>query len=98
MAHFKTAYLQREVVLDVKVTNELKVGDMVSINEALDTISKVSAASDADYIVAQSDMTMNRRDYSKHEYEYSDVVAASTGKVKKVALFPVYESDDIIVD
>ena len=96
MAHFKTAYLQREIVMDVKVSKDLKVGDLVSINEELDTITAATLA-DADYIVAQSDMTLNRRDYTKSEYEYSDVVKASTGTAKKVALFHIYESDDIIV-
>lgn len=98
MAHFKTAHLQREVVLDVKVSAALKVGDMVTLNAAGDTIAKATSAAAATHIVAQSDMTMNRRDYAISEYAYDDTVAASTSAAKKVALFPVYDANDIIVD
>lgn len=101
MAGFKTAYLQREMVLDVKVAKNLKVGDLIKVSEMEDdgvtpkTVT-ASTAADADYIIAQSDMTMNRRDYTVSEYSYSDKVAQSENK-KKIAVFPVYESDDIVV-
>lgn len=101
MAGFKTAYLQREMVLDVIVSKALKVGDFIKVTAfqadgvTPKTVTAASAA-DADYIIAQSDMTMNRRDYSVHEYVYSDVVAASTIE-KKIAVYPVYESEDVVV-
>lgn len=101
MAGFKTAYLQREIVLDVTVSKDLKVGDLIKVTAFQDdgvtpkTVTASSAA-DADYIIAQSDMTMSRRDYTKHEYEYSDKVAQSA-KEKKIAVFPVHESDDIVL-
>lgn len=101
MAGFKTAYLQREMVLDVEVAKDLKVGDLIKVSATEDdgvTPKTVTAASvaDADYIMAQSDMTMNRRDYTVSEYSYSDKVAQSATK-KKIAVYPIYESDDIVV-
>ena len=99
-AQFKTAYLQREIVMDVKVSTKLAVGDVVSLtgtgNSA--TIAKVAdstAPANTHYIVAQSDMTMDRRDYTMHTYEYSDEVAAST-VLKKVALFRVIDPSDVV--
>ena len=101
MAQFKTAYLQREIVMDVKVTKDLKVGDLVELtvvgNEP-DSIAPVALAS-ATHIIAQSDMTMNRRDYvnEPHQFAYSDKVAASTGAKKKVAVFAIVETEDVVV-
>lgn len=96
MAHFKTAYLQREVVMDVKVSAELHVGDMVTYTASTNTIAKTTNKDSATHIVAQSDMTMNRRDYSKFETQYTDTVAASTSDVKKVALFVIMDKNDVI--
>ena len=96
MAHFKTAYLQREVVMDVKVAAELHVGDMVTYTASTNTIAKTTSKDSATHIVAQSDMTMNRRDYSKSETEYVDTVAASTSVAKKVALFVIMDKNDVI--
>ena len=98
-AHFKTGYNQREIVLDAKVATDLNVGDLVTF--ASGTLSKKSGNTVAagDYVVAQSDMTMgNKRDYSMYEYQYSDVVKASTASNKKVAVFRVHDPDDIIVE
>lgn len=95
MAHFKTAYGQKEVVLDVTVASDLYVGDMVKL--ASGGISKVTDKTTATHIVAQSDMTLNRRDYNVSEYEYSNKVAKTTGTAtKKVALFKVIDVDDVI--
>ena len=98
-AHFKTAYGQREIVLDTKVAADLHVGYLVTLSGSGDTTSIAAATSATptvgQYIVAQSDMTMGRRDYSKYEYEYDDVVKAST-TLKKVALFRVDDPTDII--
>ena len=99
-AQFKTAYLQRELVVDAKISTELAVGDVVTIAGTGDsaTISKVAnstAPANTHFIVAQSDMTMDRRDYTKHQYEYSDKVAAST-ELKKVALFKVIDPSDVV--
>lgn len=100
-AHFKTAHGQREMVLDVQVAADMKVGYLVTLSGSGDT-AKITAATAGpatagQYIVAQSDMTMGRRDYSLYEYQYSDVVKAST-TLKKVALFRVDDPSDIIVE
>lgn len=102
MAGFKTGYLQREMVLDVTVAKDLKVGDMIKVtgfdaDGVTPAAVTTSTAADADYIIAQSDMTMGRRDYTIGQYDYSDKVKASTSVKKKIAVFPVYESDDIVV-
>jgi hypothetical protein len=101
-AHFKTAYGQREIVLDTKVAADLHVGYLVTLSGSGDSTSIAAATSATpsagQYIVAQSDMTMGRRDYSKYEFEYSDVVAASTSALKKVALFRVDDPSDVIAE
>lgn len=98
-AQFKTAFGQREIVLDTKVAADLHVGYLVNLSGSGDTTSIAAATSatvtEGQYIVAQSDMTMDRRDYSKYEFEYSDVVKASTS-IKKVALFRVNDPSDVI--
>ena len=95
MASFKTGYLQKEQVLDVKVAAELKVGDLVKVSG--DTMSKATNLSDAQYIVAQSDMTMEygHVPVEKRDWNYSDVVAVSN-TVKKVAVFYILDKSDII--
>lgn len=100
-AHFKTAYLQREIVLDVKVAADMAVGTLVNLTGTGDTATITAASSatvtEGQYIVAQSDMTMGKRDYTLHEFQYSDKVAAST-TLKKVALFRVMDPSDIIAE
>jgi hypothetical protein len=103
MAHFKTAYSQREIVMDVKVMKDLKVGDLVELTilgNNPESITTATLEGGATHIVAQSDMTMNRRDFAKepYTYEYSNKVAASTANKKKVALFAIIETEDVIVD
>ena len=100
-ASFKTAYGQREIVLDVQVAADMTVGTVVSLSGTGDSakitaVANSTAPATTHYIVAQSDMTMgNKRDYSKHEFEYSDVVKAST-TLKKVAVFAVTDINDVI--
>ena len=95
MASFKTGYLQKEQVLDVKVAAELKVGDLVKVSG--DTMSKATNLSDAQYIVAQSDMTMEygHVPVEKRNWNYSDIVAVSN-TAKKVAVFYILDKSDII--
>lgn len=101
MAHFKTAYLQREIVMDVKVSKDLKVGDLISVsvvgNEP-DTASPAALA-DATHIIAQSDMTMEygHVPVEYRDHRYSDKVAASTSEKKKIAVYSIIEEEDIIV-
>ena len=96
-AKFKTAYLQRETVMDVKVAANMKVGTVVTLSSETITAVEDDVTTPAltHYIVAQSDMTMDRRDYTKHDYEYSDVVKQSA-TAKKVALFKVIDIDDVV--
>lgn len=102
-ATFKTGYNQRELVLDVQVAADMAVGTVVSLSGTGDAakiteVASGTAPANTHYIVAQSDMTMgNKRDYSKHEYEYSDIVKKTdTGVLKKVALFAVVDVNDVI--
>lgn len=95
MASFKTGYLQKEQVLDVKVAANINVGDLVKVSG--DTMSKATNLSDAQYIVAQSDMTMEygHVPVEKRDWNYSDVVAASN-TTKKVAVFYILDKSDVI--
>lgn len=96
MASFKTGHSQREQVLDVKVSADLKVGDLVKVADG--SMSKATNLSDAQYIVAQSDTTMEygHVPVENRDWKYSDKVAAST-TAKKVAVFYIIDKNDIIV-
>lgn len=96
MAHFKTAYLQRELVLDVTLAKDLKVGDIVTVADG--AMSAVNSLADADYIIAQSDMTMEygHVPVENRDYKYSDKVAASDSE-KKVAVFAITSDEDVIL-
>ena len=103
-AKFRTAYDQREIVMDVAVigSSDLVVGQLVTLTEASGSvpayISSAQSVSAATHIVAQSDMTMEygHVPVENRDYRYSDVVADSTTK-KHVALFKVISPDDIIL-
>lgn len=99
-AHFKTAYLQREVPMDVKVAADLEVGDLVTLAEGSLSKKETGPAEAGDYIVAQSDMTMEygHVPVEQQDWRYSPKVAASAEKEKKVALFRVNNPDDVIVE
>ena len=100
-ATFKTAYLQRELVMDVKVAAKMEVGTVVTLSGtgATATITAVADSvltpANTHYIVAQSDMTMNRANSTSVD-DYSDEVAASTTALKKVALFKVIDPADVV--
>ena len=98
-AEFVTGRLQREYVFDVQVAADMKVGTVVTMSGSGDSakitaVANSTAPATTHYIVAQSDMTMTKRDYSVSEYAYSDKVAASA-TLKKVALFKVFDVDDV---
>lgn len=96
MAQFKTGANQREIVLDVKVAADYKVGDMVSL--ANGTITKTNTLAKGNYIIAQSDTTMEygHVPVEHRNWMYSDKVAASTTP-KKVAVFLIFDETDIII-
>ena len=99
MAHFKTGWMQKEQVLDVKVSEDMKVGDMAALNEDGETLDKTSSLAAADYIIAQSDETMEygHVPVEHRNYGYSDKVAQSSSK-KKVAVYFIIDESDIILD
>lgn len=104
MAHFKTAWQQKEQVLDKKVNEDVRVGDMVYVGDGtagknVDTLYKTAILAEADYIIAQSDMTMEygHIPVEQHDHRYSDKVAKSTER-KKVAVFFILDESDIILD
>ena len=110
---FKTAYLQHEVVEDVKVTagknQVLHVGDIVKItNGVLGLVLSASAASASAvsfpalttdmYIVAQSDQTMEYGHVPVEMRDYRyDDKVADKSTAKKVALFRIINPLDVIV-
>ena len=109
-ANFKTAYLQRELPVDAKAASplELHVGDVVSGTIGADGVYTLAARSNAveatakssvavgDYIVAQSDMTMEygHVPVENRDYRYDDKVSMGTS-AKKVALFKINDLSDI---
>lgn len=95
MASFKTAYLQREIPLQLDVVNDCKVGDFVVVTNPTATVEgymiKATAAQvtnkTATHIVAQSDMTLayghvpvENRDYRYDPTVKGTVTQAPTGK------------------
>lgn len=97
-AEFKTAYLQREIPMQVKVNEKLEVGALCTYTASTNTIAGASTATVGGYIVAQSDMTMGNGHVpvENRDYRYNADVAAST-EPKLVALFRIDNVDDIIV-
>ena len=109
-ANFKTAYLQRELPVDAKAASplELHVGDVVSGTVGADGVLTIAARSNTveatakssvavgDYIVAQSDMTMEygHVPVENRDYRYNDKVSMGTS-AKKVALFKINDLSDI---
>lgn len=110
---FKTAYLQHEIVEDVKVTagkgQVLHVGDIVKItNGVLGLVLSASATSANGvsfpalttdmYIVAQSDQTMEYGHVPVEMRDYRyDDKVADKTTAKKVALFRIINPLDVIV-
>lgn len=110
---FKTAYLQHEIVEDVKVTADknqvLHVGDIVKITDGVLGLV-LSAAANAKgsvvfpalttdmYIVAQSDQTMEYGHVPVEMRDYRyDNKVADKATAKKVALFRIINPQDVIV-
>lgn len=110
---FKTAYLQHEVVEDVKVTagknQVLHVGDIVKITNGVLGLVLSASATSADgvsfpalttdmYIVAQSDQTMEYGHVPVEMRDYRyDDKVADKSTAKKVALFRIINPLDVIV-
>ena len=110
---FKTAYLQHEIVEDVKVTagkgQVLHVGDIVKItNGVLGLVLSANATSANGvsfpalttdmYIVAQSDQTMEYGHVPVEMRDYRyDDKVADKSTAKKVALFRIINPLDVIV-
>lgn len=105
-ASFKTGYLQKEIVEDLKASSklELHVGDVFHISNG-NVVARTSATSgeaatqtvvEGDYIVAQSDMTMEygHIKVEDRDYRYSDKVELGTTP-KKVAFFKITDVNDI---
>ena len=110
---FKTAYLQHEIVEDVKVTADknqvLHVGDIVKITNGVLGLGLSASASAAGsvvfpalttdmYIVAQSDQTMEYGHVPVEMRDYRyDNKVADKATAKKVALFRIINPQDVIV-
>ena len=110
---FKTAYLQHEIVEDVKVTagkgQGLHVGDIVKITSGVLGLVLSASATSANgvsfpalttdmYIVAQSDQTMEYGHVPVEMRDYRyDDKVADKATAKKVALFRIINPLDVIV-
>lgn len=109
MAGFRTAYLQREVYLDLDVVGDCKVGDVVKVTtgDGFAYMQKTAKAT-AEYIVAQSDQTIayghvpvENRDYRYDPTVKATVSAAPTAATttwKHVALYKIINIDDVVFD
>ena len=113
MASFKTAYLQREVNLDIDVvgSSPLKVGDLVTVTDETATVQgymqKAASLAAATHIIAQSDQTLayghvpvENRDYKYDPSVAVTVAGAPSGKTttwKHVALYKITNKDDVIL-
>lgn len=92
-ASFKTAYLQREIPMDIAVASDkpLVVGEMVTFtapnNDVPGYIKSAATVAAATHIVAQSDMTMEygHVPVENRDYKYSDKVAATIAAAGPVA-------------
>lgn len=97
-AQFKTALGQHEIVLDCKVAADVKVGYLCKYDASTETLSASTSGTAAagDYIIAQSDMTMEygHVPVENRDYRYDPTVKASTTK-KKVAVFRVTDVTDV---
>ena len=97
-AQFKTALGQHEIVLDAKVSAEMVVGQVCKYTASTNTLAPTTAAPvEGDYIIAQSDMTMEygHVPVENRDYRYVPKVAASTSVTKKVAVFKITDINDI---
>lgn len=108
---FKTAYLQREIPMDVAVigSEPLHVGQLVTLTAAAsgkpNSIAAANTLAAATHIVAQSDMTLGygHVPVENRDWNYKDEVAvtgsalATTTPVKHVALYAITDETDIIV-
>ena len=110
-AQFKTALGQHEIVLDTKVTADMVVGQVCkytagatpetsSLAPATDTDTDTYTLAAGDYIVAQSDMTMEygHVPVENRDYRYVPKVAASATAPKKVAVFKITDIGDVYTE
>lgn len=112
MAHFKTGYQQREIIVDAAVVgNDIVVGSLITLTPATDelpaSIALAVSLASATHIVAQSDTTqeyghiaVENRDY-KPSYSVAATYTgnlAATSVVKKVSLFTLIDKTDIILE
>ena len=113
MAHFKTAYLQREEWHDVDVVGSapLKVGDCVQLHDATSTVAayiQKSTFANATHIIAQSDQTIGygHVPVENRDYRYNPEVAvtlaaapatAKTTTWKHVALYRISNNKEDVI-
>ena len=101
MAHFRTAYGQREIILTGTVASELKVGDLVAVTGTYNNASisaKKTSIAQATHIIAQSDMTLEYGHVPVENRDWKYVPTVAAGSNKKVAVFAITDKNDIIPD
>jgi hypothetical protein len=100
MAHFRTAYGQREIILTGSVSSECKVGDLVTVTGTVDnaTVKKATSLAAATHIIAQSDMTLEYGHVPVENRDYRYVPTVAAGSKKKVAVFEIIDKMDIVLE
>ena len=96
-AQFITALGQHEIVFDAKVNNDMVVGQVCKYDSTNNIFTPTSVKpAVGDYIVAQSDVTMQSYvPVENRDYRYDPKVAASTSATKKVAMFKITDINDV---
>lgn len=99
-AQFKTAYDQREIPMEAKVSEELTVGALCTYTSSTNTFAGAETVAAATHIIAQSDMTLEygHIPVELRDYKYSPIVAASPANTKRVAVFEIKDKYDVVLD
>ena len=103
MAHFRTGHDQYVLTIDAKVAAKLVVGDLVTLTPASGStpasIAKATTLAAATHMIALADEAVggNYIATDLKNYKPSGEVAAST-VAKKVAVYPLFDKADVIVD
>lgn len=97
-AQFRTAADQYILPIDVTVTGDHVVGDLVTLSNG--NISAASSLATATHMIALTDETVGGSYIAVDlkNYKPEGKVKASTTVKKRVGLYPLFNKDDVIVN